>query len=668
VSYFITGATGFIGKHLVAELAKRGEPIYVLVRPASAARFADLQAFCGPAGRSLVAISGDLATPLLGVPADMRSQLRGSIRHFFHLGAVYDLTADAAANETANVQGTANALALASDLQAGCFHLVSSIAAAGLYPGTFTEDMFDEAVGLEHPYFRTKHESEALVRRQGTLPWRVYRPAMVVGHSETGYMDKVDGPYYFFKLLQKLRTKVPAWLPLLGIEGGQINLVPVDFVARSIDYLAHQPGDDGQCFHLTDPRSRHVGEVLNLFAKAAHAPTMTLRLDSSLLGSAAPMLRVAMGSVQPLNRVIDEVLRDWGVPRSVMQLLDYPTRFDSTRTQARLAAGGIKLPALESYAWRLWDYWERHLDPDLMLDRSLAGKVRGKVVLITGGSSGIGRATALRIADAGARVVIVARDVERLNAVKREIEAAGGDVSIYSADLGDPDACAAVARRVLGDHGRVDVLINNAGKSIRRALANSYERFHDFERLMRINYFGAVRLTMALLPAMVEAKSGHVISISSIGVLANSPRFAAYAASKAALETFSNCAAAEFGETGVRFTVINMPLVRTPMTSPTRVYEKLPLISADEAAEMVCDAVIHQPKRVATRLGVFAQLMSLFAPKLTEIIQNQAYKMFPESEAARASLPGADSSKPAAPEHPTDEMIAFATILRGIHW
>jgi NAD(P)-dependent dehydrogenase (short-subunit alcohol dehydrogenase family) len=674
MSYLVTGGTGFIGRHLIAELTKRGETVHVIVRARSVAKLESLRSFCEDRGSLVVAVNGDLTEPLLGVAPEERARLRGQVRHFLHLGAVYDLTAGDEALDMANVLGTDHALALADDLRVGCFHLVSSIASAGEYPGTFTEEMFDEAVGLDQPYFRTKHESEGLVRRQRKVPWRVYRPSMVVGHSASGYIDKVDGPYYFFKMLQKLRRTVPPWMPLVGLEGGEMNMVPVDFVARAIDYLVHLPDLDGQCFHLTDPRRRHVGEVLNLFAKAAHAPTMTMRLDSELFAGVPQMIRAALASIRPLNRIVDEVLRDLGLPKSIVELLNYPTTFDNERTTKLLAAAGIRVPPLEDYAWRLWDYWERHLDPDLSMDRSLSGRVNGKVVVITGGSSGIGKATAIRVAEAGAIVAIVARDEARLAAMRETITAAGGTIFTYSADLSEENACDAVVRQILADHGRVDVLVNNAGKSIRRAIENSYDRFHDFERLMRINYFAPVRLTLALLPSMVERRSGHVISVSSIGVLANSPRFSAYVASKAALEGFTNCAAAEYSERGVRFSVINMPLVRTPMTAPTKLYQKLPLITPEEAADIVCDAIIHQPKRLATKLGIFAQLMSFIAPKLTEIILSQAFRMFPESSAAHAALPAPDAAavpakvEPAAEDQPSEEMVVFATLLRGIHW
>ena len=289
MSYFVTGATGFIGRHLVAELLKRDATIYILVRAGSRGKLEALMRNWGAEAHRIVPVEGDLSAPLLGVPDEMRERLRGGVRHFFHLGALYDLGASAADLEHSNVLGTRNALDFAQSIDTGCFHLVSSIASAGCYPGTFTEDMFDEAIGLDHPYFRTKHESERIVRRECRVPWRVYRPAMVVGHSQTGVMDKVDGPYYFFKAIQKVRDLVPRWAPLLGFEGGHINLVPVDFVAAALSHLAHVSGQDGRCFNLVDPVDRRVGEVLNIFAKAAHAPTMSLRLEPALLRTVPAM-------------------------------------------------------------------------------------------------------------------------------------------------------------------------------------------------------------------------------------------------------------------------------------------------------------------------------------------------------------------------------------------
>ncbi|HEX6571843.1 MAG TPA: SDR family oxidoreductase [Steroidobacteraceae bacterium] len=665
MTYFVTGATGFIGRFLVQALLQRGKgTVYVLVRPRSVGKLDELRQFWGKEStRRVVPIKGDLGQSKLGVAKADLTRLKGKVKHFYHLGAVYDIEASAEEMHKANIVGTEGALAVADAIGAGCFHHVSSIAAAGLYRGTFSEDMFEEAEELDHPYHRTKHDSEARVRANGRVPFRVYRPGIVLGHSQTGVIDKIDGPYYFFKALQRLRESWPRWIPLVGVEGGYVNAVPVDFVVDALVHLSHLPKQDGECFHLTDPKTRRMGEIINVFARAAHAPEMAFRVDPKIFDMVPEPITQSIGRSRPAQNVFNQVLRDLQVPRSVLQFINYPTRFDSTATQRLLDKAKIRVPPLEDYAWRLWDYWERHLDPDLSIDRSLKGAVKGKVVVITGGSSGIGEAAAIRIAEAGGKVVIVARDEERLAEVRKKIADAGGFAKTYSCDITDLDANDRLARDILKEFGHVDVLINNAGRSIRRSLALSYDRFHDFERTMQLNYFACVRLTMNLLPSMTARKDGHVINVSSIGVLTNAPRFSAYVASKAALESFARCAASEFHDEGVHFTIINMPLVRTPMIAPTKLYEEMPtIISPEEAADMIADAIIRKPQRIATRLGVMAEIMHLVMPKLSEVVMNSAYRMFPDSAAAQGKREGEE------PRPPTREAMIFASLMRGIHW
>lgn len=660
MSCFVTGATGFIGRYLVRELLARvAGPVFVLIRESAKPKLDELRSWWGPAARRVIAIYGDLLEPELDVSPTDRARIGQPIEHFFHLGALYDIDASSEALLQANVDGTRHALEFAQAMGARHFHHVSSIAAAGLYDGVFTEDMFEEACHLEHPYFRTKHDSEALVRRQAHMRWRIYRPGMVIGDSRTGHITKVDGPYYFFKALQIMRRHVPAWLPTIGFEGGYVNLVPVDYVAAALVQLSQIPDQDFRCFHLTDPQPRHAGEVLNLFARAGHAPMMGLRVDTELLRSLPIDFSTALSAYAPLRAIVDQLLDDLQLPHSVLTFVNMPTLFDNRRTRALLENSDVRLPRLEEYGWRIWDYWERHLDPDLMLDRSLAGKVANKRVLITGGSSGIGRATALRLADAGATIIIAARDPQRLAETQAEISARGGTAHTYACDITDDDACDAFVQRLLAEHGGVDILINNAGHSIRRSIAASYQRLHDFERLMKLNYFAAVRLTLALLPGMTARRSGHVIVISSIGVLSNAPRFSAYVASKAAIETFARCAASEYRDCGVRFSVINMPLVRTPMIAPTTAYSKLPALSPQQATELVVDAIVHQSPRIASRLGTFARLLELLAPRLADTVNSAAFRMFPDSAAAL----GTTTELP-----PTEDAVAFAKVMHGLHW
>ena len=260
MSYFVTGATGFIGRFLVGKLLARKGTIYVLARRGSKDKLKALHERYPDQAERIVPVWGDLTKPKLGIKNDQLEELNGKIKHVFHLAAIYDLSASAESQQAANIDGTRNAVLFAEAIKAGCFHHVSSIAAAGLYHGTFREDMFDEAEGLDHPYFRTKHDSEGIVRNECSRPYRIYRPGIVVGHSQTGEIDKIDGPYYFFTLLKRIREAIPAWMPTMGFEGGRINMVPVDFIVDAMDHIAHKRGLDGGCFHLTDPAPRRVGE------------------------------------------------------------------------------------------------------------------------------------------------------------------------------------------------------------------------------------------------------------------------------------------------------------------------------------------------------------------------------------------------------------------------
>ena len=660
--YFVTGATGFIGKRLVRKILERkGTVVHFLVRDRSAKRSAELLDYWGVDETRAVGVRGDLTLPGLGITAAERKKLEGKIKHFFHLAAVYDLKADEESQRIANIEGTKNTVLFANEIGAGCFHLTSSIASAGLYEGVFREDMFEEAEGLDHPYFSTKHESEKLVRQDCQVPWRIYRPGIVVGDSRTGEMDKIDGPYYFFKLIQRLRQLLPPWMPTIGLEGGRINLVPVDFVVDAMDHIAHKKGLDGKCFHLVDPSPKRVGEVLNTFAKAGHAPTMSLYVNAALFGFIPKSIKKGLMALTPVRRIQKAIMKDLGLPEDILTFVNYPTRFDCREATAALKGSGIEVPALETYAWRLWDFWERHLDPDLLIDRTLKGTVKGKVVLITGGSSGIGLATAHRVAAAGATTIIIARDPEKLAAAKKAIEAQGHSVITYSADVSDASQCEELVRKLEDVHGGVDILVNNAGRSIRRAIENSFDRYHDFERTMSVNYYGALRLTLGLLPMMIQKRRGHVINISSIGVLTNAPRFSAYVASKAAMDAWTRCASSEFADMGIQFTTINMPLVKTPMIAPTKIYNQVPTLTPDEAADIVVEGIVYKPVRIATRLGVFGEVLHALLPRVAQIIMNTTVRMFPDSTAAQGKK---DETTPAA----TPDMIAVSNLMRGIHF
>ncbi|HEY5801545.1 MAG TPA: SDR family oxidoreductase, partial [Burkholderiaceae bacterium] len=651
-----------IGKRLVKKLlARKGSVVYFLMREESRDKLPAMLEYWGATKKNAIPIFGDLTKPKLGISKDDTKTLSKNIDHFFHLAAVYDMMADADEQVAVNIDGTRNTVAFANAIAAGCVHHVSSIAAAGMFEGIFREDMFDEAENLDHPYFATKHESEKIVRQETKGAFRVYRPGMVVGDSKTGEMDKIDGPYYFFKLIQRIRQLLPPWMPMIGIEGGRINIVPVDYVVNAMDHIAHLPNLDGGCFHLTDPEPMRVGEVLNTLCRAAHAPTMSIRFNAALFGFIPRSIKKGMMALTPVRRVRDAVMKDLGLPEDLMGFINYPTRFDNRETARALKGTGIACPSLDSYAPQIWDYWERHLDPDLFIDHTLRGQVAGKVVLITGGSLGIGLATAHKAAEAGAITIICGRDEDKLAEAKREIQDRGFDVITYAADISDMTDCDRFVQVLLAEHGGVDVLVNNAGRSIRRAIESSYDRFHDFERTMQLNYFGCLRLTMGLLPSMIEKRRGHVVNISSIGVLTNAPRFSAYVASKAALEAWTRCASSELADRGVKFTTINMPLVRTPMIAPTKLYQNVPTLSPDEAADMIAQAIVYRPVRIATRVGVFGQVLHALMPRVAQIVLNTTFRMFPDSDAAK----GVSDKK--APQLSADQ-IAMQQLLRGVHF
>jgi len=289
-------------------------------------------------------------------------------------------------------------------------------------------------------------------------------------------------------------------------------------------------------------------------------------------------------------------------------------------------------------------------------------------VLITGASTGIGRATALKVGEAGGKLIVVARTLEKLEEVAEQIRERGGEAHPYSADLTDPDDLDRVTKEILDEHGGVDILVNNAGRSIRRSVKYQYDRFHDFQRTMTLNYFGALKMILAFLPGMRERRSGHIINISSYSVQMNTPRFAAYAASKQALDQFCRCIASEIIEDKVHITTIHMPLVRTEMIAPTGIYQNFPALTPDEAAQKICDAMIDKPKRVSTKLGIATQVIYAVAPKAADQIASSIYKLFPEKDPKKkeAEKAGKELDKPK--EEVSGEGMALAYLLRGVYF
>lgn len=261
----------------------------------------------------------------------------------------------------------------------------------------------------------------------------------------------------------------------------------------------------------------------------------------------------------------------------------------------------------------------------------------GRTVLITGASSGIGEATAYAVARRGARVLLVARRVDELERVREGLVARGADAHTFAVDLTDGDAVDAVLAQITEQHGAVDYLVNNAGRSIRRSLDLSYDRMHDFERTMAINYFGPVRLILGLLPAMRAQHFGHVVNVVTWGVQMKAPKFSAYIASKAALDTFSRIAGRETFGDNVTFTNLRLPLVRTGMITATEAYRSAPALSVEQAAHKVVRALEDRPLTVSVPVAVVGEIANFALPRLTDAVAWLGSSRFPDSRAARGA-------------------------------
>lgn len=661
--YVVTGGTGFIGRRVVSRLLDHqpDAQVWVLVRRSSLGRF-----------ERLALDWGDRVKPLVGELPELDLAERvivdlGVVDHLVHCAAIYDITAGEAEQREANVEGTRAVVALAQRLGA-TFHHVSSIAVAGDFRGEYTEDDFDVGQGLPTPYHQTKFEAEALVRDTPGLRYRIYRPAVVVGDSRTGEMDKIDGPYYFFGVLAKLAV-LPSFTPMLLPDTGRTNIVPVDYVADTLVALMHADGSDGRTFHLTAPTTVGLRGIYRGIARAAGLPPLRGSLPRSM---ATSVLKVS-GRAKVLRNMAATQL---GVPAEVLDVIDLAPTFVSDETQKALRGTGIAVPEFATYAPKLWRYWAEHLDPDRARRDDPNGPLVGRHVIITGASSGIGRASAIAVAQRGATVFALARHGEALDELVADIRAEGGQAYAFTCDITDSSSVEHTVKDILGRFDHVDYLVNNAGRSIRRSVVNSTDRLHDYERVMAVNYFGAVRMVLALLPHWRERRFGHVVNVSSAGVQALNPKYSSYLPTKAALDAFADVVSTETLSDHITFTNIHMPLVATPMIAPSKRLNPVPPISAERAAAMVVRGLVEKPVRIDTPMGTLAEAGHQFAPKLSRRILHQLYLGYPDSPAARGVAEPVDP-QPRRPKRPVravprvgvpKPVKQLARLVPGVHW
>jgi thioester reductase-like protein/NADP-dependent 3-hydroxy acid dehydrogenase YdfG len=665
--YVVTGGTGFIGRRVVDRLldTRPDAQVWVLVRRQSLGRFERLAAGWGERAKPLVA-----ELPELALTDETIAEL-GEVDHVVHCAARYDITAGEADQRATNVEGTRAVIELARRLGATLHH-VSSIAVAGDFRGEYTEDDFDVGQQLPTPYHQTKFEAELLVRSAAGLRYRIYRPAVVVGDSRTGEMDKIDGPYYFFGVLSALAV-LPKLTPILLPDTGRTNVVPVDYVVDALVELMHAEHRDGRTFHLTAPKTVGLRGIYRGVAKAAGLPPLRGSLPGSV---AAPVLKVR-GRARALRNMAATQL---GIPAEVFDLVDSKTTFVSDQTREALRGTGIEVPEFSGYAPTLWRYWAEHLDPDRARRDDPTGPLRGRHVIITGASSGIGRAAAIAVAQRGATVFALARNADALDQLVAEIRAGGGDAHAFTCDVTDSTSVEHTIKDILGRFDHVDYLVNNAGRSIRRSVVNSTDRLHDYERVMAVNYFGAVRMVLALLPHWRERRFGHVVNVSSAGVQARNPKYSSYLPTKAALDAFADVVSSETLSDHITFTNIHMPLVRTPMIAPSHRLNPVPAISPERAAAMVVRGLVEKPARIDTPLGTLAEVGNYFAPRTSRRILHQLYLGYPDSAAARG-LPTEPAEAPPPRRKPRRPVRAvtggiatsrgvkrLVRLVPGVHW
>jgi thioester reductase-like protein/NADP-dependent 3-hydroxy acid dehydrogenase YdfG len=638
--YVVTGGTGFIGSRIVARILET-EPdavVWVLVRRESLARFERLGARWGDRVKPLV---GDVTAADLSLPDEAVTEL-GSVGHVVHCAAIYDITARETEQRAANVEGTRAVISLAKRLDATLHH-VSSIAVAGTYPGEYTENDFDVAQELPTPYHRTKFEAEQLVRTTPGLRYRIYRPAVVVGDSRTGEMDKIDGPYYFFGVLARL-ARLPRLTPIALPDSGRTNIVPVDYVAEALVTIMGLADRDGQTFHLTAPETIGLRGIYRAVERTAGLPPVRAALPRAV---AAPFLAARGRAKVWRNMAVTQL----GIPPEILDVVDLAPTFTTDNTREALRGTRIDAPDFASYAPVLWRYWAQHLDPDRARRSDGADPLSGRHVIITGASSGIGRASAVAVAARGATVFALARNAEALDDLVAEIRAAGGQAYAFTCDVTDSASVEHTVKDILGRFGHVDYLVNNAGRSIRRSVDASTDRLHDYERVMAVNYFGAVRMVLALLPHWRERRFGHVVNVSSAGVQSTTPRYSAYLPSKAALDAFAEVVSTETLSDHITFTTIHMPLVRTPMIAPSQRLNPVPAISAEHAAAMVVRGLVDKPVRIDTPLGTLSDAGRYLTPKLSRRVLHQMYLGYPDSAAARGEVGGSQHSEVGGSQH-----------------
>ena len=651
--YFVTGGAGQIGRFLIPRLLERGGSVYMLVGDDELGEFARLRAAWGAGEGQLIPVTGDVSRIRLGVSQHFQGQLKHKLDHFFHLATEFDFAADGEAQARRNVDGVRRALGLAETLHAGCFHLLSSVAAVGRFVGLSDEQTFAEAPTLNNPYYVSYYYAERLVRAS-TLPWRIYRPGVVVGDSLDGATNGINGLYYFFEAIRSLGEALPPWLRGATPEGGSLNLVPVDYVGQALDHLAHLQQGDGECFLLTHPQGISAGQLLRLLVVLAGGPTLSVwsqRLPYGLLSGLRPG---AAGYA-----LSERFLAPFGVPVEALELATSPTRYDGSKARELLEPADIHCPDVDEYVDVLWRYWLDRLS-DLnsrgpLLGRlvdgwygrrnhsALSREVSGKVVVVAGYPGQLAGSCAGKLSAAGAELILVGAGKRRLQSEADRLARGGARPKPYVCDLDEAAACARVARKILKNYGHVDVLLNISNQADGGAGAAGASSAAP-GALAR--HLGAMHLVHELSASMIARRQGHIVNVVA------RPRGATLAARSAA-DLVSRLLAAELASCGVRFDYLALPEAGRSEGGARRWLADALWHAPDEAAERVLKALTARPARLIRALAMLGPAGQSVVPELgayslrqVRRVTGKAHPALPAADKEPATTDGGEDSVP----------------------
>ncbi|KZX58066.1 hypothetical protein A3709_20865 [Halioglobus sp. HI00S01] len=628
----VTGATGFLGTQIVDRLlTEGGTELHLVVRnqetKSAVAKIGLWRESADRTSSSITLHNLDL-TQEFEIPAEARGA-----KHVFHCAGLYDMSAPEALLFDVNVKGTENLLnALSRADFKGVFHHVSTLAVAGDYSGKFKEAMFDEKQNFKHPYSESKYVSELRVREERNFETRIYRPAAIMGDSNTGYADRFDGLYYMLNPLKSLLATMPKLLPLPLPRGlAKMALVTVDFAANSIVDIAMSDTEENT-FHITDGKNYDMADIVKAYVEEIDPRRTILRIESWMIMPMIERWIKPFAKLKTIDNLRASYERLCNIPTGAFDGFNPNLTVDASRTLAIAESKGRNVPTLKTYAKTTMAYFNSQEENVRRLTNEKY--VSGRKVVVTGASSGIGESLAYQLSAMGAEIVLVSRTEKDLNRVADQIQIQGGTAHVVQADLGDRDSVANLIETIKRDHSDVTMLFNNAGVSVRKRIDERLDRPDDLYRTAEVNYLGPACLMLGLIPLFKANGQGHIINSLSTVASYPVPRFGAYSASKAALGAWSQVTAIEYMADNIYTTDVYLPLVRTRMIEGTSEYQDSDysyMIGPEKAASDMLLNLSHKPREVNFGLKALP-VVKAAAPDLNTVYLNAIYRMFPDDD------------------------------------